>query len=272
MPYSDIPDHYQPPAIHTRAATIADTPTGMVKSDRSQAEKDLYVEDLKREQDTHAANLLRIVIEQAGDASRENKADYMILTARRVIAADLVKLGEILTLRERSLLGGFRHLLLRILNRTRERSSDSEVPAGSRPTIPDAAYRHAATDLGLEYFVRNPRIFLESLSTTTHPDQQDLNRIGHLLRVRSIARADYFKALPAPAALAAIGTVNALTFALKIEAEHTADRATIPYYLSIAAAWNHIGQQLNADSSPETPVSTDGDTAWSPWLNFLKDL
>ena len=272
MPYSDIPDHYQPPAIHTRAATIADTLTGMVKSDRSQAEKDLYVEGLKREQDTHAANLLRIVIEQAGDASRENKAHYTILIARRAFtAADLAKLGEILTVREGSLLGSFRHLLLRILNRTRERSSDSEVPDPDQQSQ-DAAYRHAATDLGLEYFVRNPRTFLESLSTTTHPDQQDLNRIGHLLRVRAIARADYFKALPAPAALAAIGTVNALTFALKIEAEHTADRATIPYYLSIAAAWNHIGQQLNADSTPETPVPTAGDTALPPWLNFLKDL
>ena len=51
------------------------------------------------------------------------------------------------------------------------------------------------------------------MSATTRPDQQDLNRIGLLLDSRPIVRANYFIALPAPAALAAIGTVNALSFA-----------------------------------------------------------
>ncbi len=92
-----------------------------------------------------------------------------------------------------------------------------------------------------------------------------------------MTRANQFIALPAPAALAAIGTVNALAFALNIATEQPADQAAIPYYLDIAAAWNDIGRQLAAQSSGGTPAPTTTETgepaAWPPpWLDFLENI
>lgn len=131
--------------------------------------------------------------------------------------------------------------------------------------------------MGLEYFTQNPQTFLNGLGATTRPDQQDLNRIGLLLDSRPIVRANYFIALPAPAALAAIGTVNSLSFAMNIVQERPADEAAIPYYLSIAVAWNDIGRQLAVDSPAETPAPTATETderaAWPPpWLDFLENV
>ena len=77
--------------------------------------------------------------------------------------------------------------------------------------------------------------------------------------------------------MAAIGTVNALAFAMNIATERPADEAAIPYYLVIAAAWNDIGRQLAVDSPTETPAPTaaeiDEAAAWPPpWLDFLENV
>ena len=167
MPYEDIPSRYQPYAVSTRASSIAQAITGMVLSDKPRAEIDLllqrYIADLNQQQEEHAANLLRIVIEQGGDAGREAKASYMLRIARSVAYAEVPELSQ-------------------------------QAQA--------AGQRQAATDLGLEYFVQNPQTFLNALGATTRPDQQDLNRIGRLLESRPMARANQFIALPATAALA----------------------------------------------------------------------
>ena len=157
MSYENIPSRYQPNAVRARASTIAQAITEMALSDQPRSETDQrlrrYIADLDQEQDEHAANLLRVVIERGGDASREAKASYMIRIARSVAYAEVPELSQ-------------------------------QAQA--------AGQRQSATDLGLEYFAQTPQTFLNSLGATIRPDQQDLIRIGRLLDSRPIARANYF--------------------------------------------------------------------------------
>ena len=145
-----------------------------------------------------------------------------------------------------------------------------------------AAECQAAIDLGLEYFVQRPRLLLNSLDTIVRPDQQDIDRVAHLLSIPLIARAQYLRHLPAPAALSVHGVVNALHFVEQIHADPRQNRELIPYYLSIAAAWNQIGKQLaEPETGPKRPAESEAAIAkakaassgpWPPpWLEFLTD-
>ncbi len=142
MPYENIPSRYQPNAVSARASSIAQAITGLALSDQPRAEIDLllqrYIADLDQQQEEHAANLLRIVIEQGSAAGREAKASYMLRIARSVAYAEVPELSQ-------------------------------QAQA--------AGQRQAVTDLGLEYFVQNPQTFLNALVATTRPDQQDLNAL-----------------------------------------------------------------------------------------------
>ena len=98
MPYQNIPSRYQPNAVRARASTIAQAITEMALSDQPRSETDQrlrrYIAGLDQEQDEHAANLVRVVIEQGGDASREAKASYMIGIARSVAYAEVPELSQ----------------------------------------------------------------------------------------------------------------------------------------------------------------------------------
>ena len=196
--------------------------------------------DHEAEQDRRVNDLLRTVVEQDGNASRINKARYMLETARLVL--------------------------------------NSEVPAlAGNPQ--KAGERQTVVNLGLEHFVHHPAPFLESLANPIRPEQQDVDHIARLLSIPTIAQAHYMQQLPAPAAMAAIGVLNALGYIDRLQRDvpdHPETPKVIPYYLSVAAAWNHVGKLLAGTApAPDKPDAQARDPAqpWPPpWLDFLQDL
>ena len=83
---------------------------------------------------------------------------------------------------------------------------------------------------------------------------------------------------PAPAALAAIGVLNTLGYIDRLQRDapkHPETPKVIPYYLSVAAAWNHVGKLLSGTAPvPEQAGDPARDPVqpWPPpWLDFLQD-
>ena len=107
-----------------------------------------------------------------------------------------------------------------------------------------ATIRQVISDLGLQYFIEHPDPFPESIYHPVNPEMADLIRIYQLLITDVDTRAESYAALPAPAALTAIGVVNAITFARQIKNDQPENEAHIPYLLNIAAAWRQIETAL----------------------------
>lgn len=57
-------------------------------------------------------------------------------------------------------------------------------------------------------------------------------------------RTEHYASLPAPVDLAAIGAVNAATFAVEVQKNQPENEAHIPYLLNIAAAWRQVEDSL----------------------------
>lgn len=237
MAYSDIPAAYQPKAVRHLAGTIATALTQMATANRPRADKEAtineYIAAKDQGQEGTANDLMRIVIERSSDSAHINKAKYMLQTARAVFHSEIIEMGD---------------------------------------QARNAGERQAAIDLGLLYYVHHPQTFLASLDTIARPDQKDVVRATRLLKTPGIARYNYYRELPAPAALATIGVVNALTFIDQIYANGLNPQA-VPYYLSIAAAWNQIGNHLAGPQTPVPAKTKTGPDNWPPpWLEFIEDL
>ena len=239
MAYADLPEKCQPPAGRARAEGIAHYLTSIALADRPNSERkrllEKYVADHEAEQEDRVNDLLRTVVEHDGDAGILNKARYMLETARLVF--------------------------------------NSEVPAFAG-SPQQSGERQTIVNLGLEYFVQYPATFLAALENTIRPEQQDLDLVAHLLSIPTIAQARYMQLLPAPAALAAIGVLNALGYISRLQQDapnHPDTPKVIPYYLGVAAAWNHVGRLL-AGTALVPDQNADPAQPWPPpWLDFLQD-
>ena len=68
-------------------------------------------------------------------------------------------------------------------------------------------------------------------------------------------RTEHYASLPASVALAAIGAVNAATFAVEVHKNQPGNEAHVPYLLNIAAAWRQIEAALAdpTDTEQELP-------------------
>ena len=240
MAYADLPEQYQPPAVRARAEGIALYLTNIALSDRPQSERkkllEKYVADHEAEQEASVNDLLRTVVEQDGNASVLNKARYMLETARLVFNSEVAALAA------------------------------NPQQSGERQTI---------VNLGLQYLAQYPAVFLASLDKPIRPEQQGLDLVAHLLAIPTITQAHYMQQLPAPAALAAIGVLNALGYISRLQQDqprHPDTPKVIPYYLDVAAAWNHVGRLL-AGTAAFPDRAADPDQTWPPpWLDFLQDL
>lgn len=241
MAYADIPEKYQPPAVRSRADAIAATLTDLDTASRTETEKDQlfaeFVENQNNKLDGCLNELIKAVIERGGDSGQIKKARAMIEMARIGLPSEMLTISQ---------------------------------------AACEAAELQAAVSLGLEYFAQNPALFLDSLGTNPRPNQHDLNRISDLMNIPTIARTQYVRTLPAPAALAALAVFNALNFVLQIEKKFPQLRLGIPFHMSIAAAWNYIGHRLAEDTVSDTKSAAAWNKAgadWPPpWLVFLEDI
>ena len=107
------------------------------------------------------------------------------------------------------------------------------------------AIRQAISDLGLQYFIERPETLLAAIDNPTYPEALDfLEPIQTLMREDIKTRTEHYASLPAPVALAAIGAVNAATFAVEVQKNQPENAAHIPYLLNIAAAWRQVEDSL----------------------------
>lgn len=240
--FDHIPASYQPTAIRQQGAAIGDYMVSLGQSDRPKAEKEAvkaqYTADLEAKEDRYAVQLLGTVIEQGGDPAQVGKARLMILVARQVLHSELPHLA-------------------------------------ANPS--QAGERLAIVSLGLQYFTEQPTAFRNALATDPSAAQRDFASIQQLLAKPDLMRRDYRKILPAPAALAALGALNALELTLATNARYP-DSADIGYYLVAAAAWNQVGNNL-LSADPELLASAlptnrrPDQVPWPPpWLEFLNDI
>lgn len=173
--------------------------------------------ELQEAQDQAAAQLVALVASRHPEEERAvKKAGYMVDTARNVVLQEAAATVKYM-----------------------------------------ASIRQAISDLGLQYFIERPDALLAAIDNPVYPDSLDfLDPIQKLMNSDLNARTEHYASLPAPAALAAIGAVNAATFAVEVDKNNPENEAHISYLLNIAAAWRQVQDAL-ADPSKTDQVLPD---------------
>lgn len=238
MAYENIPDGYQPEYVTARAETMERMLQALSRP-QDEDNAERYIQMNLQSEEEHANSLLKVAIEQTTSRSQANKAHFMVQVARHV--------------------------------------SDQERVGLTRDNRHSFA-RQVQVDLGLQYLAEEPAVFLAALQGPEEPRPEQLSLLGVLINLSPIARASYLRTLPAPAALAAIGAVNAAAAILDLErAGPPEDQQAVPFLMDIANSWLQIGAHLAAPDLPPPPPEAAGSgesppPAWPPpWLDFLKD-
>lgn len=201
-------------AVRRRAAEIdalmmAAIGTRQLAEDYNLKSLDQRADELRKAQDQSAADLVALVAKcRSNDEGAVTKADYMVEAARNVALQEAATTVKYM-----------------------------------------ASIRQAISDLGLQYFIERPETLLAAIDNPVYPDPLDfLDPIQKLMDSDLSARTEHYASLPAPATLAAIGAVNAATFAGEVDKNNPENEAHIPYLLNIAAAWRQVQDAL-ADPS-----------------------
>ena len=144
-----------------------------------------------------------------------------------------------------------------------------------------AGIAHYLTSIALANHPNSERRRLLEKYVADHKAEQE-GRVNDLLRTvvehdgdaGILNKARYMQLLPVPAALAAIGVLNALGYISRLQQDapnHPDTPKVIPYYLGVAAAWNHVGRLL-AGTALVPDQNADPAQPWPPpWLDFLQD-
>lgn len=231
MPYDHLPPSCQAPAVAARALAIDSMLHAFAQPPGRMAEAQRYASLLEKEETDLVHTLLKIVIEQGGGPRQENKAAYMLQTARHVSVPERNELA---------------------------RSSLA------------SARRQAQVALGLEYLTQEPAAFLAALEDSSRPASAALKQLDSLLQKPFLARAEALRKFPAPAALAAYGALNAAgeLFPSPFMPPPAPEPEAAPLLLSLATAWLHVGAALAAPAAaPPPPAALET----PPWLAFLDE-
>ena len=214
MAYENLPEGYHPEHVTTRSLTIENMLRALSRPE-DRENAQRYIAMQEQSEADSLNTLLKIVVEQGGDEARETKARYMLQIARHV--------------------------------------SDRERTALA-PNHQAATSRQVQVGMGLQSLTEHPGIFLAALESPDRPRPEELNLLGLLINLSPLARASYMRTLPAPAALAAIGAVNAATAILDLHRDQPKEKAAVPFLMNVANAWLQISAQLAAPDLPPAPA------------------